>query len=78
MAKAKYPIGIETFSKIREEGYLYVDKTEFVQGLWQMKRWLQMADSSFSVVHADSAKVCCSAPSKLITRVAAIYSKVWP
>lgn len=33
MAKAKYPIGIETFSKIREEGYLYVDKTEFVQRL---------------------------------------------
>ncbi len=25
-----YPIGIQTFSKIREEGYLYVDKTDLV------------------------------------------------
>ena len=33
MAKAKYPIGIETFSKIREEGYLYVDKTRFGKSL---------------------------------------------
>lgn len=26
----KYPIGIQTFAKIREEGYAYVDKTEYV------------------------------------------------
>ena len=26
----KLPIGIQTFEKIRKEGYLYVDKTEFV------------------------------------------------
>lgn len=25
-----YPIGIQTFSKIREGNYLYVDKTEYV------------------------------------------------
>lgn len=25
-----YPIGIQTFSKIREENYLYIDKTEYV------------------------------------------------
>ncbi|MGC8769493.1 AAA family ATPase, partial [Calditerrivibrio sp.] len=24
----KLPIGIQTFSKIREEGYIYVDKTQ--------------------------------------------------
>ena len=24
----KYPIGIQNFTKLREEGYLYVDKTE--------------------------------------------------
>lgn len=28
--RLKYPIGIQTFSEIREENYLYVDKTEFV------------------------------------------------
>ena len=26
----KYPIGIQTFSTIRKEGYLYIDKTEYV------------------------------------------------
>lgn len=30
MAPLKYPIGIQTFEKIRKEGFLYVDKTEYV------------------------------------------------
>ncbi len=30
MNPQRYPIGIQTFSKIREEGYLYVDKTDLV------------------------------------------------
>ncbi|WP_195534333.1 AAA family ATPase, partial [Bacteroides finegoldii] len=25
-----YPIGIQTFSKIREGNYLYIDKTEYI------------------------------------------------
>jgi hypothetical protein len=29
----KLPIGIQTFSKIREEAYLYVDKTEIIYRL---------------------------------------------
>ena len=24
----KYPVGIQTFSELREKGYIYVDKTE--------------------------------------------------
>ncbi len=31
----RYPIGIQTFSKIREGGYVYVDKTAFVHKLTQ-------------------------------------------
>ncbi|MCM1110265.1 MAG: AAA family ATPase, partial [Clostridium sp.] len=27
---ARYPVGIQTFSEIREEGYVYVDKTAYV------------------------------------------------
>ena len=27
---ANYPIGIQTFDKIREGGYLYVDKTKYI------------------------------------------------
>ena len=30
MTLRKLPIGIQTFEKLREEGYLYVDKTAFV------------------------------------------------
>ena len=26
----KYPVGIQTFDVIREEGYLYVDKTKYI------------------------------------------------
>ena len=26
----KYPVGIQTFEKIREKGYLYIDKTQFI------------------------------------------------
>ncbi|MCC8071274.1 MAG: ATP-binding protein [Bacteroidales bacterium] len=29
----KYPIGIQTFARLREEGYIYVDKTEYVYHL---------------------------------------------
>ncbi|MDE6787443.1 MAG: AAA family ATPase, partial [Muribaculaceae bacterium] len=30
MARIKYPIGIQTFSKIIDGDYIYVDKTELV------------------------------------------------
>ncbi len=33
MKQLKYPIGIQTFPKIIEEGYLYVDKSRFVKEL---------------------------------------------
>jgi hypothetical protein len=34
--KRKYPVGIQTFSEIIREGYLYVDKTDLV---WQMTHY---------------------------------------
>lgn len=30
MQQRLYPIGIQTFSKIRERNYVYIDKTEYV------------------------------------------------
>ena len=33
MARAKYPVGIQTFAKLREENYVYVDKTALVYEL---------------------------------------------
>jgi hypothetical protein len=29
----KYPIGIQTFRKVREEGFLYIDKTQLIHQL---------------------------------------------
>ena len=36
MTDRKYPVGIQTFSRIRKEGYLYVDKTDLV---WQLAHY---------------------------------------
>lgn len=33
MAEQRYPIGVQTFSKIIEEGYTYVDKTAHIKPL---------------------------------------------
>ena len=33
MNNRRYPIGIQTFSKIREEGCIYIDKTEHIYKL---------------------------------------------
>lgn len=33
MSQIKYPIGIQSFSEIRNNGYLYVDKTEYIHEL---------------------------------------------
>ena len=43
----KYPIGIQTFSRIRENGYVYIDKTALIH----------QEVSIFSAVRAVSAKV---------------------
>ena len=32
----KYPIGIQTFSRIIREGYIYVDKTDLI---WQLAHY---------------------------------------
>ena len=38
--KFKYPIGIQTFSEIRKEGYMYVDKTGYVYRLAQQFKFV--------------------------------------
>ena len=35
-----YPIGIQTFSEIREENYLYVDKTEYIYRMTQFAKYV--------------------------------------
>lgn len=36
----KYPIGIQIFSQIRENGYVYVDKTDFIYQLVGKRKYL--------------------------------------
>ncbi len=36
MAERRYPIGIQTFSEVIREGYLYIDKTDLV---WQLAKY---------------------------------------
>lgn len=47
----KYPIGIQTFSQIRENGYVYVDKTDLIYQSVIEEVFI------FSAVRAVSAKV---------------------
>ncbi len=35
MTERRYPVGIQTFSRIRSEGYVYIDKTDL---MWRMTR----------------------------------------
>ena len=34
-ASRRYPVGIQTFERIRKENYLYIDKTDLV---WRMTK----------------------------------------
>ena len=40
MSEPRYPVGIQTFSKIIEEGYTYVDKTSYVPALLRQGQYI--------------------------------------
>ncbi len=43
MAKKKYPIGIQTFEEIRENGFYYVDKTDLIHEIAKNKGYYFLA-----------------------------------
>ena len=43
MSALKYPIGVQTFSKIIEEGYVYVDKTSYIKKLIDQGQYIFMS-----------------------------------
>ena len=47
----KYPIGIQSFEQLREDGYVYVDKTALVHKL-------ATTGKIFLAVHVGSGKAC--------------------
>ncbi len=40
MAQLRYPVGIQTFSQIIEEGYTYVDKTSYIKPLLSQSKFI--------------------------------------
>ena len=43
MSELRYPIGMQTFSQIIEEGYVYVDKTAFIKPLLNQGKFIFMS-----------------------------------
>ncbi len=39
MDRQRYPVGIQTFSEIREKGFLYIDKTRFIQQMLEGSKY---------------------------------------
>ena len=69
----KLPIGIQTFEKLREGDYLYVDKTALV---WRIA---SNGDSLFfNVVLVVLVRVSSFYILKLISKVRKNYLKGWP
>ena len=56
-----YPIGIQTFSDLREENYLYIDKTEYV----------------YRMTHSASKYMFLSRPRRFGKSLLKICSKDW-
>ena len=56
----KFPIGIQNFESLINDGYVYVDKTALVYG------WRLPVVIISLVVPAVSGRVCCYLPLKLI------------
>ncbi|MDE5996897.1 MAG: AAA family ATPase [Muribaculaceae bacterium] len=40
MSELRYPVGMQTFSKIIEEGYVYVDKTAYIKPLTSQRQFI--------------------------------------
>ena len=45
----KYPVGIQTFEKIREGHYLYVDKTKYIVDFRKKRNVLCLSESSKTI-----------------------------
>lgn len=62
MSNLRYPIGIQSFSEIREGGYIYIDKPNIYIGS------LRKGNITFSAARAGSANHCCYPPLRSISK----------
>ena len=69
----KYPVGIQDFATIREDGYLYVDKTKYIVDFRE-----KGMRNIFLSRPPDSASRSSPLPCKPISRVVRNYSTALP
>lgn len=68
----KLPIGTQTFVKIREENYLYVDKTAIAQQLIE-----QYHNMSFYHVRVGLVRVYSWIPCRIFSKAMKRFFQVW-
>ena len=80
MATKLYPIGMQTFSEIREEDFLYVDKTEYIYRMTHtsgkyffLSRPRRFGKSSSRI----SEKVCMPIGYNFVAILSTIYYLRW-
>lgn len=71
MSNKIYPIGIQNFEKIRNDGYFYIDKTALI---YQM---VKQVDIIFLAVRAVLVRACYFLLSNLIFQERKNFSKGW-
>lgn len=72
MSNKIYPIGVQNFESLRQDGYFYIDKTEFIYRLVKSGRYYFLSrPRRFGKSH------CSYQRSKPIFKVRRSYSKAW-
>ena len=71
MSNKIYPIGVQNFESLRQDGYFYIDKTEFIYRLVKSGRYYFLSRPR------RSEKACSYQRSKPIFKVRRSYSKAW-
>lgn len=71
MSNKIYPIGVQNFESLRQDGYFYIDKTEFIYRLVKSGRYYFLSRPR------RFGKACSYQRSKPIFKVRRSYSKAW-
>lgn len=71
MSNKIYPIGVQNFESLRQDGYFYIDKTEFIYRLVKSGRYYFLSRPR------RFGKSLLISRSKPIFKVRRSYSKAW-
>ena len=51
-----YPIGIQNFESLRNDGYFYIDKTDFIRQWWESEKY-RIRQGTYRVIFVSFADV---------------------